>query len=56
MSSLKKFEYDGIPISFEFSDGNKMINAMEMAKPFGKPVANFLRFIVPFKNLPLSLE
>lgn len=43
MSNLKKFEYDGIPISFEFSDGNKMINATEMAKPFGKPVANFLR-------------
>ena len=43
MSDLKKFEYDGIPISFEFSDGNKMINATEMAKPFGKPVANFLR-------------
>ena len=41
--SIKKFNYEGKPISFEFSDGNKMINATEMAKPFGKPVGNFLR-------------
>ncbi|MEM6316741.1 MAG: KilA-N domain-containing protein [Bacteroidota bacterium] len=41
--SIKQFDYDGKPISFEFKDGNKMINATEMAKPFGKPVGNFLR-------------
>jgi hypothetical protein len=35
MSELKNFDYDGQSISFEFSDGNKMINATQMAKPFG---------------------
>lgn len=43
MSNITKFNYQGANISFEFSDGNKMINATEMAKPFGKPVGNFLR-------------
>lgn len=44
MSNLKKFNYEGQDITFEFSDGNKMINATEMAKPFkGKFVADFLR-------------
>ncbi len=43
MSDITKFDYEGQSISFEFSDGNKMINATEMAKPFGKPVGNFLR-------------
>lgn len=44
MSDLTKFNYDGHDITFEFSDGNKMINATEMAKPFkGKMVADFLR-------------
>ena len=39
-----KFDYEGQQISFEFADGNKMINATEMAKPFkGKFVADFLR-------------
>lgn len=38
-----KFDYEGQNISFEFSDGNRMINASEMAKPFGKRVSNFLR-------------
>ncbi|WP_421794764.1 KilA-N domain-containing protein [Haliscomenobacter sp.] len=39
-----KFDYEGQHISFEFADGNKMINATEMAKPFkGKMVADFLR-------------
>ena len=41
--SIKKFNYEGKPISFEFSDGNKMINATEMAKPFKKRVNDFLR-------------
>lgn len=56
MSDLKKFEYDGVPISFEFSDGNKMINATEMAKPFkGKLVADFLR-LKTTKDFILALE
>ena len=38
------FEYEGQAIAFEFADGNKMINATQMAKPFkGKTVFNFLR-------------
>ena len=43
MSDITTFNYDGQSISFEFADGNKMINATQMARPFGKPVGNFLR-------------
>lgn len=43
MSNITKFEYEGRTISFEFADGNRMINATEMAKPFGKLVGGFLR-------------
>ena len=43
MSQATKFNYEGHDITFEFSDGNKMINATQMAKSFGKPVGNFLR-------------
>ena len=43
MSDLTIFDYEGQNISFEFADGNKMINATQMARPFGKPVGNFLR-------------
>ena len=43
MSKITKFQYEGDSISFEFNDGSKMINATEMAKPFGKLVANFLK-------------
>lgn len=43
MSKITQFDYEGHNITFEFSDGQKMINATEMAKPFGKPVGNFLR-------------
>ncbi len=43
MSDITKFDYEGQSISFEFGDGNKMINATEMARPFGKPVGNFLK-------------
>lgn len=43
MSNIKKFEYEQHTITFEFSDGNKMVNATEMAKPFGKLVGNFLK-------------
>ncbi len=41
--TITKFDYHGVNISFEFEDGNKMINATEMAKPFGKRVNDFLR-------------
>ncbi len=43
MADIIKFDYEGQKISFEFADGNKMINATEMAKPFGKKVNDFLR-------------
>lgn len=44
MSEIKKFDYQGALISFEFTDGNKMVNATEMIKPFkGKRVNDFLR-------------
>lgn len=44
MGKLITFDYEGQRISFEFADGNKMINATEMARPFkGKLVADFLR-------------
>lgn len=40
---MKKFEYNKQSITFEFKDGNRMVNATEMAKPFGKSVSGFLR-------------
>ena len=43
MSGISNFDYEGQSISFEFSDGNKMVNATQMAKPFKKRVSNFLR-------------
>jgi len=43
MSGITIFDYEGQDISFEFADGNKMVNATQMARPFGKPVGNFLR-------------
>ena len=43
MSDITKFDYEGQQVTFEFADGNRMINATEMAKPFGKLVGNFLR-------------
>lgn len=36
MSEVIKFKYAGYNISFGYADGNKIINATEMAKPFGK--------------------
>lgn len=44
MKQVSKFQYEGNPISFEFSDGNKMINATEMIMSFpDKRINNFLR-------------
>lgn len=42
MTNVTKFDYEGVNISFEFTDGNKMINATEMAKSFKKQVGHFL--------------
>lgn len=41
-SDLAKFKYENHPITFEFSDENKIVNATKMAKPFGKQVGHFL--------------
>ncbi len=40
-TSIVKFEYEGFPISFDFGDGSKLINATEMAIPFDKRVVDF---------------
>lgn len=42
MTNIKKFDYENHTITFEFTDGNKMVNATQMAKPFGKFVGHFL--------------
>lgn len=56
MSDITRFDYDGQSISFEFADGNKMINATQMSKPFkGKMVADFLR-LKNTKDFILALE
>tara|TARA_R110000822_G_scaffold25937_18_gene78540 strand:- start:4246 stop:5163 length:918 start_codon:yes stop_codon:yes gene_type:complete len=39
---LQVFEYEGSKITFDFGDDHQMINATEMAKPFGKLVGHFL--------------
>ncbi|MEM9849080.1 MAG: KilA-N domain-containing protein [Bacteroidota bacterium] len=44
MNTLTQFQYEGTQISFEFTDGNKMINATEMVKVFpNKKINDFLR-------------
>jgi KilA-N domain len=40
---IVKFEYEGFPISFDFGDGSKLVNATEMAKPFNKLLKDFFR-------------
>ncbi|MEO0732615.1 MAG: KilA-N domain-containing protein [Bacteroidota bacterium] len=40
---IRKFNYDGNIVTVEFSDGQKLVNATEMAKPFAKRPADFLR-------------
>ena len=56
MSELTKFDYEGNNITFVFTDGNKMVNATEMAKPFGKPVGNFLRLAETKKYIQVLEE
>lgn len=41
---LQVFDYEGKPITFDFKDGQKMVNATEMRKAFpSKKVNDFLR-------------
>jgi hypothetical protein len=41
--SIVRFEYEGFPISFDFGEGQKLINATEMAMLFDKRVVDFFR-------------
>ena len=43
MSDITKHEYEGELISFDFRSQNKMINATQMARPFKKNLADFIR-------------
>jgi len=40
---IVRFDYKGQKITFEYVEGHRMVNATEMAKPFGKLPAGFLR-------------
>ncbi len=40
---LQSFEYEGRRITFDFENGQTMVNATEMSKVFGKLPGNFLR-------------
>ena len=39
---LEKFNYNGNEITFQLGNGDTMVNATEMAKPFGKNVWKWL--------------
>lgn len=41
--TVKKFEFQGKRITFDFGDGEQMINATEMVKAFNKRLDNFMR-------------
>ena len=43
MKELTTFNYQGQDITFDFTDGNKMINATEMGKAFNKLPKDFLK-------------
>jgi prophage antirepressor-like protein len=40
---LQVFEFEGKRITFDFGDGNEMVNATEIAKAFGKRLPDFTR-------------
>jgi hypothetical protein len=40
---VQVFEYEGKRITFDFGDGEEMVNASEMAKVFGKRLQDFTR-------------
>ncbi|MGB0931392.1 MAG: KilA-N domain-containing protein, partial [Chitinophagales bacterium] len=43
MAKLQVFRYKGQEITFDFRNGNRMINATQMAKLFGKETTHFLK-------------
>lgn len=43
MRNLQVFNYEGVPVTFQLENGEIMINATQMAKPFGKVVYEYLR-------------
>ena len=43
MGDITQYEYEGQLISFDFGRNSNLINATDMAKPFNKNVADFLR-------------
>lgn len=43
MNNIQIYNYHNHPVSFDFGGGHKMVNATQMAKPFGKQPAHFLR-------------
>jgi hypothetical protein len=55
MANIKRFDFQGHSITFEFSDGCKMIHANQMVKPFGKRLDNFFR-LKETKDYILLLE
>ncbi len=56
MANIKVFEYEGVTITFEFTDGAKMINATQMIKAFPKKrMADFLK-TQGTKDFILALE
>ena len=52
---LHKFDYKGKRISFDFGDGEEMVNASEIVKAFGKRLRNFTR-LQQTKDFILALE
>lgn len=42
MEQIQIFQYNENPVSFQMGAENRMINATQMAKPFGKRVQHFL--------------
>lgn len=43
MENLQIFNYNDTPVSFQMGESDLMINATQMAKPFGKQVYDYLR-------------
>ena len=56
MNDITKFNFEGHNITFDFADGNQMVNATQMAKAFGKPVGNFLRLVETKEYIALLEE
>ena len=56
MSDVRRFNYNDQVVTFEFVDGQSMVNATQMAKPFPKKApADFLR-LSSTKSFVLALE